>query len=306
MTSGNPPRKHHFVPIFYLSRWTGVDGRLEQYGKPFGEAVKRRRLFPSATGYEDSLYSLPGMAPSLAQQVEERFMQQVDHQAAGVMSLLEGGRVPATSAGRSAWSRFLQSMQLRTPSDIAGIKARTKHDWDGHGPEIQAVYEELVRATGDPKMFDEFFSDADPHIVDRIAMHSAANMIDNPTMGEFINNMRWAVVDLSASSLSLLTSDWCVDQVSGLRDPNAFIHLPIGPHKLFVAANSWGTIQALQAAPPRELVMRRNRTTVCRARESVWAQDRRQDGFIRANFGSNKMLTLGERLAEMGQPQRPC
>ncbi|WP_453977855.1 DUF4238 domain-containing protein [Brevundimonas sp. Marseille-Q4549] len=300
MTSSNPPRKHHFAPVFYLNRWTGPDGRLEQYDRPFGDAVKRRRVFPAGTGYEDGLYSMPGLSPDLMQQVEERFMQQVDHQAAGVLALLERGQFPQTSGTRSAWSRFIQSLQLRTPADIAGIKARTRADWIVNQPEIQAAYEEMVRQDGDPATFEDFMTARDPEIVERVAMQIATVLIDNPTMGEFINNMRWAVVDLAASSLSLQVSDWCVEQVSGLRDPEAFIHLPIGPKRLFVAANDQGTIDALRRAPPRELVKRRNHTTVALARRYVWAADRRQEAFIHANFGSVTRPTLGERLADLG------
>lgn len=299
--TANPPHKHHFTPVFYLDRWTGPDGRLEQFGRPYGDAVKRRRLFPSATGFEQGLYTMPGLPPHLAQQVEEQFMQQVDHQAAGVLGLLEAGVLPKTSAERSAWSRFLQSLQLRTPADIAGIKVRTRMDWTATRPEIQEAYEEMVQKTGDPATFEEFVTSRDPQIIERIAMRLATVLIDNSETGQFIINMRWAVLDLSGSSLSLLTSDRCVEQVLGLRDPQAFIHVPIGPHKLFVAANDWSTIEALARARPRDLVMHRNRTTVSMARQYVWARDRRQEPFIAANFAATQTPTLGERLAAMDQ-----
>jgi len=296
MTKANPPRRHHYAPVFYLKRWAGPDGALEQFSRPGAREVKARRLPATATGYRDDLYAMPGLPEELAQQVELKFMQEVDTQAAEVLRALEIGHVAWTSVTRSAWTRFIQSLQLRTPADIAGIKQRTETDWGVSIPKIQETYE-AMRRIGDPHTFEEFMVSKDPLIVERAALKIATVLIDAPEMGARINNMHWEVLDLDNSNLELVTSDRSVEQVLGLAHPNAFLTLPIGPKRLFIAANSRQTIERIAAASPREVVRRRNVSTVSYAREFVWASNRAQSAFIGRQLGSAPIPTLGERLA---------
>lgn len=296
MKSSEPPRKHHFAPVFYLSRWAGRDGEIEQFHKPYLSVVKVRRLPPSATGFKEDLYTLPGLAPDLAQQVESGFMQTVDSRAAEVLASMEAGYEPVTSEARSDWTRFLLSLQLRTPSDIVGIKARVQSDWGVTVPQIQERYGEL-RDEGDPLTFEEFVEARDPRVVERAAVKLATVLMDHEGVGRRINNMVWEIIEVRASNLALLTSDRAVDQVLGLGDAKAFLTLPLGPNKLFIAANRKSIIEGLAAAKARDLVMHRNRSTVKLARDYVWAQDRAQSDFIRRFMGAVPVPTLGERLA---------
>lgn len=296
MTPANPPRRHHYAPVFYLRRWTDADGFLEQFSRPGARDVKARRVAPAATGYQDDLYAMPGLPEHLVQQVEQTFMQEVDSQAAEVLAALESGPVAWTSASRSAWTRFIQSLQLRTPADVAGIKQRTLQDWGVSIPKIQETYESM-RRIGDPATFEEFMSSSDPLLVERAGLKVLTVLIDAPEMGEFINNMTWEVFDLRNARLNLLTSDRPLEQVYGLGDPRAFLTVPIGPRHLFVAARRRETINAIARASPTDVVRKRNRATVCYAREFVWAADRSQALFIDKHFASVPIPTLGERLA---------
>lgn len=218
MTPANPPRRHHYAPVFYLRRWAGADGLLEQLSRPGGRAVKARRVAPTATGYQDDLYAMPGLPEHLVQQVEQNFMQKVDSQAAEVLAGLERGPAAWTSDSRSAWTRFIQSLQLRTPADVAGIKQGTLQDWGVLIPKIQETYEAMKRI-GDPSTFEEFITSRDPLLVERMGMKILTVLIDAPEMGEFINNMTWEVFDLRNARLDLLTSDRPLEQVYGLWDP---------------------------------------------------------------------------------------
>lgn len=296
MSTANPPRRHHYAPVFYLKRWAGVDGQLEQFSRPAGREVKGRRVAPTATGYLDDLYAMPGLPAHLVQQVEQQFMQEVDHQAAEVLAELEKGPVTWTSANQGAWTRFIQSLQLRTPADVAGVKQRTIEDWGVSIPKIQETYESM-RRLGDPATFEAFMESKDPQLVERAGMKILTVLIDASRMGAFINNMVWDVVNLEKARIELLTSDRAVEQVLGLGDPKAFLTIPIGPKRLFVAARDRTTITAIARASPTDVVRRRNRATVCYAREFVWASDRSQAPFISKHLASVPVATLGERLA---------
>jgi hypothetical protein len=296
MRPPNPPRRHHYAPVFYLKRWCGDDGLIEQFSRPSGREVKARIVAPGATGYQDDLYAMPGLSPDLVQQVEQRFMQEVDSGAAEVLAALEKGPVAWTSTTRSAWTRFLQSLQLRTPADVEGVKARTLQDWGVSIPKIQETYESM-RRLGDPATFEEFMTSKDPLVVERAGLKVLTVLIDAPGMGTLINNLRWAVLNLDAARLDLLTSDRAIEQVGGLGDPNAFVTLPIGPRRLFIAAHQGEIIERIAAASPTDVVRKRNRASVMYAREFVWGVDRSQAPFIAKQHGSVKVPTLGERLA---------
>jgi hypothetical protein len=296
MTPPNPPRRHHYAPVFYLKRWTGADGLLEQYSRPAGREVKARRVSPSATGYRDDLYAMPGLPDHLVQQVEEKFLQSVDTKAAAVLAGLEAGVVPSTSEARSDWTRFLQSLQLRTPADIAGLKQRTRDDWGVTIPKIQETYETLKRM-GDPSTFEEFMEARDPLIVERAALKILTVLIDAEGMGAVINNLHWDVVDLTASRHALMTSDRAIDQIEGLGHPDTLLTVPIGPKRLFIATRRRAIIERIKKASPTDVVRRRNYASVSYARNFVWATDRGQTAFIEKRMGSVAVPTLGERLA---------
>lgn len=307
MTESNPPIRHHFAPVFYLKRWMGADGLLEQFSRPGGaeRGVRVRRFAPAATGYKDFLYTMPGLPAHIEQQVETKFMQVIDDQAAKILKRLEAGEVISwDTTNRSAWTRFVLSLQLRTPADIAGIKRRAVDEWDVTVPAIQDAYESF-RKESDPETFEEFATSRDPLLLSRVGMRMATRLIDHPRIGERINNMTWDVLDLTGSSLQLLTSDRAVEQVLGLGDPRSFISLPLGPHRVFVATSQKATLDRLRSHPPRELVRLRNNSTVKLARDFVWAADRSQQRFIERQFASIDAPTLGERLAAVPPVPEP-
>jgi hypothetical protein len=74
------PRKHHYVPVFYLKQWTGTDGRLCEY-KNSGGQILTRQTFPAGTGYERDLYRVEGLPDALAHVIESKFMHMVDTEA---------------------------------------------------------------------------------------------------------------------------------------------------------------------------------------------------------------------------------
>ncbi len=179
--AANPPRKHHYAPIFYLKRGTGPDGKLEQFSRPNASVVKVRRVYPAATGYSEDLYAMPGLPDHLVQHVEQKFMQEVDQGAAEALDLLEQSVVTNwTTDLRSAWTRFIQSLQLRTPADIAGIKRRTEWEWNKTIPPLQAKYD-AIRGPSDPEKLEEYLGKGDPLIVERIGMWMATRLIDMPS-----------------------------------------------------------------------------------------------------------------------------
>ena len=61
------------------------------------------------------------------------------------------------------------------------------------------------------------------------AANFLAEIIDNKNIGPVVFGMNWSRIDLSKSSLQLLTSDRPIDMPLGLKEPNAYIALPVSP-----------------------------------------------------------------------------
>ena len=294
----NPPRNHHFAPEFYLKRWAGADGMLEQFSRPGGRTVKARRKHPSATGFEEDLYAIPGLRAELVQQAEQVFFQKIDTRAADVLAQLETRQLKAwTPAARTAWTVFIQSLQLRTPDDVRGIKARSAKEWERMGPEIQRQYEAL-RGDNHPATANEYWEKMYPNLMGQIGMAINTRLIRRSRLADHIYNMVWEVLDVSDAPFELLTSDRSVERAYGLGDKRGFISLPIGPTLLFVAANERCTIDQLLRAKPRDVVMKRNVYTVRGAAKLVWASDRTQKEFIAKHFAAATIPALGSLLDE--------
>lgn len=85
----NPPSRHHYIPEFYLKRWTDTDGKLTVFTKKPRIGPSSRRTAPAGTGYQRHLYAVQGFPPELASSVEERFFNPVDSLAADKLHLME-------------------------------------------------------------------------------------------------------------------------------------------------------------------------------------------------------------------------
>jgi hypothetical protein len=275
----NRPRKHHYIPAFYLQQWAGADGNVCQFMK-IAERVARNRKHPNATGYQVDLYRIEGLPPENAQIFEEKFMHYLDTDAYRALVKITDDEVSHLNAKeRSAWVRFLLGFLFRTPEAIALIKAKVLGIWDDAIEALEAKYAEQ-RKPGDPPTLTEKAAAegvAMPHIN---AAQFVQNLIDNQRLGPFIFEMNWGVVWLPNSDRTLLTSDRPVNRPYGLKDENAFIALPIAPRKLFVACNKRALFAELNRANQNEIVRLMNVNTVTRARKFVWGLSDDQHKYV--------------------------
>jgi len=113
----NQPLKHHYLPVFYLRRWVGEDGRLVRYhrppGRPDGKVVTSR-VSPDYTGFGEQLYTLHGA--SAPQMIETDFFSPVDNAAAPILDhLIAHGPASLDKTQRWYLARFVHSLQLRGP-----------------------------------------------------------------------------------------------------------------------------------------------------------------------------------------------
>ncbi len=294
------PIDHHYLPIFYLSRWTGEDGRLCRFSRPYGERVVSKRVSPKGTAFEEHLYSMrtPDGPPSA--DMELRFMSRLDSEAAQALQMLEEG-LPESKwerAPRSAWSRFVWSQQIRTPSEIEQLKSSVKEAWSGATPGLQEAYSR-ERPDDAPESVDEYLANLDPYTEDRFALAIARRSMDHSGIGQIINNMHWTVLNFEGCGIPLFTSDRPVWMTETLVEANAFILMPIGPTKLFVAAIDAETLARVSAKNRRQQAKELNKITVQHAVKFVFGADDGMKAFVEKHIAKRRHSTPMERLAAM-------
>lgn len=294
------PVDHHYLPVFYLNRWLGNDGKLCRFSRPHGDKVVSKRVSPKGTAYEEHLYSMrTPNGPPIAD-MERDFMSRMDSEAAEALNLLEQGlrEVKWERRLRSAWSRFVWAQSIRTPSEIAQLKSSVKEAWSEAIPGLQEAYE-AESPEGAPESVDEWLATLDPHTEDRFALAIARRSMDHSGIGQIINNMRWRVLDFEGCGIPLLTSDRPVWMTTTLAEPDAFIFMPIGPTRLFVATRETQTMLRIAAQDRRQQAKNMNKTTVRHAVKFVFGVDDKMTAFVQKHFAARRHSTHMERLAAM-------
>jgi hypothetical protein len=276
------PRKHHYKPVFFLSRWVGKDGRLCEMKLINGKLLPKRR-HPDGTGYVKDLYRTDGVAEDISQDLEIKFMSPLDDGAAKARDKIALNQ-PLDFDERMAWSRFLLSLLYRNPQCVEFMKAHMVELWNEGTRALEAEWA-TRRGPRDETTFAEAAASRLPAAAQISAANMMADIIANSRAVPDIASMHWTRIDLSKSKLPLLTSDRPLVFV-GLSDPNAYMALPIGPHDLFVAARNDQFLIALAACDDTAIAWQMNRDVVSLGRQFVWGVDDAQLDFVRTYIGA--------------------
>lgn len=296
MNSANPPIKHHYIPAFYLKRWS-VAGKVIQFMKVHGGVIKPLPRAPEATGFENRLYEMTGHDPALAQRFEELYFKPLDTKAAESLELLyrQGHLAPWTTETRTDWTRFMPSLLLRCPEDINMFRDWWARDFGRTDIETEAKYLQQ-RQPGAPETFSEFLI-GKPERVREAAMFTLLNtLLEGESVGTHINHMHWRVLQTPASAPLLLTSDRPVIRTNSLDSAGNHIALPIGPRLLFIASHDTEFLPGLLQANQTGLVKECNRQVVGSAVRFVFASDERQKPFIEKWFGKEPQPRIMESM----------
>ncbi len=274
-------RKHHYIPRFYLERWTNKSGQLQEISWRY-QGLVARATYPKGTGYHDNLNTLPGLPEELQTVLEDSFFMKIDGLAAEALKSLEndGGQDMSLQL-RSAWSRMIIGFLFRHPNEIAILRERHEIELAARYENVKARYPEF-RKEGDPLTWEEARSYLEDTQADErsfgILIQKA---IDSPEIGKFINNMIWCTITLPALfERSFLTSDRPVIRSDGIAYDHSFLAVPLNPRKVFVAVNNQAALDALGQLTPQELTELINNVVVRQARILVFSHNTAQLRFI--------------------------
>lgn len=295
---------HHFAPCFYLRRWSSSSRKiLCEFSVPH-DVVKPRRTSPSGTGYVTLLYGLDEEGLAERNRLETDFYRPVDTRAADALAAIEGGVDNAIAPVlRTAWTRFMMSLMMRMPADMATLARSYRVEFAHLTPWQKRRWAE-VRRPGWPAKMSEAIERLTPGEAADQAKELATRLMENERITAALAAMHWRALDVSPAAHPLLTSDRPLRLSGILRDPRTELVLPIGPHRLFVAGHDRRHVDGIAARGADRLVARSNRAVVEAADDYVWGVDDGQLDFVRRHFGRNRPKSQLERLVEHMESKR--
>lgn len=236
----NEPRKHHYIPQFYLRNWCGADNRVICY-KRIPSGTIHERVTPKSTAYQKDLYTLAHLSEDLRQVLEKDVTADVDNRAAVALHKMVAAKSTDTLTGadRLSWAQFVVSLPIRNPEAVADIKETSTRTG------MEKAYEQAKQELPDWAQEKDFKTEFEESVKeDRFTRFLSANyglmviseLMLNPDFQDIILRMRWWVMDFSSAGISLITCDRPYMIFRSIRNPRCLIYLPIGPHLGFFAS----------------------------------------------------------------------
>jgi hypothetical protein len=288
---------HHFIPRFYSKRWAR-SGNLCEFSRPH-DVVKPRRTSPKGTGYVSKLYSIDDDDEMRPNRLEEEFFKPVDTGAADALVLLEGDI--ANDAWplrlRLAWARFVMTLLMRMPEDMATMEASYRKEF-AYLTEEQERQWTARRKPHWPVTLEAALAGLDVKAAAGQAKEVATKLMQNERVTTKLAAMHWQAVDVSSARGLLLTSDRPVQLRSKLGEGTAQLILPTGPSRLFIAGGNRKQTADIVSRRPDQLVARSNRAVTEAAHQYVYGIDDSALDFVRRHFGRVRPKTLLQQVVE--------
>ncbi|WP_086606362.1 DUF4238 domain-containing protein [Erythrobacter donghaensis] len=272
------PRKHHYLPEWYLSRWKRAWGSEEviwEFGRVGPERLLHSRYrHPAATGYAIDLYTIPDAPPSQAARIETEFLQVIDDRGAKAVSMAERNEI-ASVQDKGALVQFLLSMLHRSPDRIAYLEGRLADDLSSN-PLFEGQQSSYFRAA---------------------ALDVFTDLVQSQVMIDRMMQLSAFVITLHQSAHDLLTSDNPLMISNGMAHRDAFVMLPIDPRKILILAENVDIPKHMAGHDGKTLAKAINDAVVVQAKKLVFGADRRQLRFI-----DNRLSRPNHHLARAIDP----
>jgi Protein of unknown function (DUF4238) len=283
--------KHHYLPVYYLKSWTGADGRLCEFSRPYAlkpgqvmpakVSVKPRRTHPDGTGYIRGLNTFRSLPAPLADFLENRFLKRSDDFASRALTHLLGDDVNLDVEIKSGWSRFILTLLHRTPEAMDRLTTQIV--------DYYPLYiEELRRAVnaGDADVIEVYREALSDERLERLKLQLLQMNMDSEYLGTALNRMLWAVIRFDETHHLLLTSDRPIVMTNGLGHADSHLVMPVSPLQIFIAANNQETVKNLhEMAESGGMAQRLNNRMARQARRYVYGVDDSMLHFIEPRLG---------------------
>ena len=249
-------QKDHYVPEFYLKRWSQNNPNQKLFSARYFPDTKKIQWTPhapSGTGYERDLYG----------EIEELFFKPLDNDACNVLSKLESGhpitpiKLDLGEKDHNRWAVFIIGFMVRIPGKIEFIR-------------------EVFKSEGLP---------------DSVATNQIPKIVQNERAIKDLRSLTWIFARVN-TNLELITCDNpLIFKPNNLSHPDCMIVLPMSPKHFFLATNK-ENISRLEK-DPRKMVMNINTEIIRNADKRIYAKSRHsiEDAFIVKHWLTKKNLT---------------
>ncbi len=280
--------KHHYIPEFYLRRWTDHASRkLTEYCRRH-TGVVARPTSPGGTGYVPGLYKLPDAEPGEEYVIETKLMKSIDNWASkAIQSMMVDGPFPGKLEPRQAlgWCQFLYSLIVRNPEHLERMKEKmTILDPAEIIEHIRDDYPR-IRGAGDPPTFDEYKANFLKRPVQVPAIRVLPELVRSKRVVGVLASFKWQTATVNTAKYPLLTSDRPIVMSNGLLQQDAHIVLPISPRKLFIATKTEETFEFFREMDINQLVEAMNNQVCQQAHRFVFGSDDRALRFVEKRLG---------------------
>ncbi|WP_166416384.1 DUF4238 domain-containing protein [Cochlodiniinecator piscidefendens] len=297
MSDKDEPKDHHYIPAFYLKKWTRTeaDGKLIEFRKVYGGKVVFKECSEKATGFERYLYSKETAVPAiLDHSLESGFMKNLDDKGSKILGQMLSGSLTMTLGERNLWSKFIAILMLRSPEEM---KASDESFWE-HCELAAKEHEEWykgVRDFKDPATFLDLMKELPPHEIKGIQHSSLMKFSDGKKFVPFLSNLVWAIRKLPHPKLPLLTSDRPVFCNNRLSFPDGLLFMPLSPDTVLYAQPAGAVSHPiLGSASDNETMRFCNKKIVGQANQYVWANHPAHRLFIERHLGMEPAISFNE------------
>jgi hypothetical protein len=285
---------NHFLPRFYLSRWA-VNGRLIEYRYRKKGQIGGKPIGPKGTGFRPNLYKNRQKQGIEAHIFEIDFLKKHDDLAARALKKIEKG-LQGSDEEVCGWISFLMALQLRHPSDIEVLRLAYEQKWKSEMSSVLQPQFSLVWGQDNPNDVNVFIEQQWPGIMEESMFGLLAKLMEHEDIGQMILDFDHTVTTLN-SDIPLITSDRPMLMTATLAEEDAYIIMPIGPKKVYVAGKTKNTVQRILNKTGDEFAQIINHQVASHAEIAVYSAYQGLDEYVGERLGQKTYDSVFTRLS---------
>ena len=179
------------------------------------------------------------------------------------------------------------SLELRCPEDIDGMRQDWLRRYYEVDPELAEDYAN-IRLPEQPETMEEYLQQTSEAELEEGFFEALLSTIDSQRLGNTLTGMIWGKVEFSENENELITSDRPIIRTDRLARNHSHIVLPIGPKRLFFAAETQRVADEILAMNKKELVQNVNLQIVQQALKYVYARRYKPLRFVAKHMSSQQ------------------
>lgn len=234
-----PPKKHHYLPQFYLKEFTDQYGKLSIFDKETKKILSSQK--PENVAVTGHLYTQIDESGQNDFRLEKALSEIENLASLITKELIAGKNIPPAKRGFLVY--FFALLYVRTPNSmryIESVTEKTLRELIKSNP-MQKIYKNLPSTPSDEKTINEHMQYLSDHM--RIKFNEIETMKRSiqlaPNIAHKIINRNWLVLHIDNQKQSFITSDVPITMSSlsdsiGLARLDTFIIWPLTKSHLLI------------------------------------------------------------------------